>query len=150
MGTPCKIKLNNNLYYKHYDGWQGGITLCLLNSVIDNKICFETFIKNGNLEISDMVKNDLPLFVISDTLINNIDMCDFMLEGLNSIVRSLQRHYDTIKQEDSQTRYFAELRGETEERIENRMRLTRLFKNGYPDLNMFKDKLDLIERLKNV
>lgn len=31
MGTSCNIKINNVMYYKHYDGFKGGITLIYWN-----------------------------------------------------------------------------------------------------------------------
>lgn len=73
-----------------------------------------------------------------------------MLEGLNSIVTAQQRIYDSIKVDDARTRYFDGLRNESKENTENKMRLNKIFKNGYPTKEHYKNKFDLIERFKNV
>lgn len=147
MGSSCNIKINNVTYYKHYDGFQGGLSLILIDCIVNNKICLDTFIKKGNLEKNDMFKG-LPLFKIYETNINNIDMYDFILEGLKSIITAQQRWYETIKEEDTRTRYFDALRGESLDKTEAKMRLHKIFKNDYPTELMFKDKFDLIETLR--
>ena len=150
MGTSCNIKINNVMYYKHYDGFQGGLTLNLLESIVNDKICLDTFIKNGKLEVIERRNTGLPLFSVSETEINHISIYDFMLEGLNSIVRTQQIYYESIKADDARSRYFDSLRNEPKENTENKMRLNKIFKNGYPTADHYKDKFDLIERFKNV
>jgi hypothetical protein len=146
MGTQCNIEINNVTYYKHYDGYSGGITLVLLDSVINNKICLQTFIKKGNLEKVNIKTN--RFFNVSETEINGVNIFDFMVEGLNEIVRSQQGLYQSIKEEDARTRYFDSLRGESLNKTEEKMRLHKIFKNGYPTEAFLKDKFDLIESLR--
>ena len=146
MGTACNIKINNITYYKHYDGFQGGLSLILIDCIVNNKICLDTFIKKGNLEKNDVFKR-LPLFKISETEINGANIYDFILEGLKSIVWAQQRYYQTIKSEDARTRYFDGLRGESLDKTETKMRLHKIFKNGYPTESIFKNEFNLINSL---
>lgn len=145
MGTQCNIIINGITYYKHYDGYSGGITLNLLDSIIDNKICLFKFIEIGKIEKYSIFKN-LPLFNISDTKINNIDIYDFMLNALNQLVNSKQRLYQKIKEEDARTAYFSQLRGDSQEETKRKMRLSEVFKE-YPTEVIFEKQFNLLKKL---